>query len=360
MDAYKIKNVQKINQNGAAAKNTGMKIPLKRFMAEIGARFKNRPAGAGGNIFYDSLAAMTQNDIDLNETAKNVKKPQADVLRYFMLFLSLAIFAYTGYMIYEKVLDYINAAREYDALRSMVYADEEEIPIKAEVLTRTKVNVPIQDILSVMQRQTSDRIIESESSDRVGRVDKKRVDVTKIANVNSDLYCWLIVGYTGIDYPVVQTTNNDYYLSHSFEGKSYASGAIYTDFRNSRDIMENRNTVIYGHNMLDGSMFQPLLDFGRYQEYFKNGTIELITEDAMYCFEIFSAREEDPNSGYIETDFEDDEAWIEFLYEMQERSNFKKNFQFDAESRIVTLSTCINDTSRNWRFTVQGILTDIK
>ena len=360
--AYKIKSVQKNIQNGINAKNTGTKIPLRRFMADIRAHFTDKTEGSesGGNIFYDSLAVMTQNDIVLNETAKNIKKPQTDVLRYFMLLLSLAIFAYTGYMIYERVSYYISAAKEYDALQSMVYADEEDLPFESDILAKTKINVPIQDVLSVMQRQTSDRAVEAESSDGVGEVDRKRANITNIASVNSDLYCWLNVNYTSIDYPVVQTTDNTYYLSYSFTKKYNPSGAIFADYRNSRDIMKNRNTVIYGHNMLDGSMFQPLLDFGRYPEYFKNGVIELIIEDAMYCFEIFSAREEDPRSIYIETDFANDEEWVKFLYEMQERSYFKKNFQFDADSRIVTLSTCVNDTSRDWRFTVQGVLTDIK
>jgi sortase B len=359
---YKIAGVQKTNQGGAAAKKRA-KIPTRRFMAEIGARFRDKTdAGETGSIFYDSLAGMTQGDIVLNEAAQNSKKPQADILRYFMLFLSLAIFACTAYMIYDRILGYISAAREYDALHSIFY-DDEELPLESQILTKTKINVPIQDILSVMQRHTTDRDVEAESSDGVGEVDRKRVNIKKIADINSDLYCWIKVthtGQTGIDYPVVQTTDNDWYLYHSFEGKVNPSGAIYIDYRNSRDVMQNRNTVIYGHNMLDGSMFQPLLDFGRYPEYFKNGIIELITEDAMYYFEIFSAREEDPSSGYIDTYFETDEEWIEFLYKMQERSNFKKDFQFDADSRIVTLSTCVNETWRNWRFVVQGILIDVK
>jgi len=102
------------------------------------------------------------------------------------------------------------------------------------------------------------------------------------------------------------------------------------------------------------------LDFGRYRDDFMDGIIELITEDAMYYFEIFSAREEDPRAEYFDVRFESDEAWVEFLYRQQERSNFNKNLPFTADDIIVTLSTCINDTTRDWRFVVQAVLIDVK
>ena len=181
----------------------------------------------------------------------------------------------------------------------------------------------------------------------------------KLVDINPDFFAWIRVSHTKIDYPVVQAGDNQYYLNHSFERKQHSWGTIFADFRNRKDIPENRHLIIYGHNMLDGSMFQPLPDFGVYKEYFETGIIELITEDAVYYYEIFSAREEDPRSGYIEMSFTDEE-WVEFLYEQQERSSFTKNLSFTADSRIVTLSTCVNDATRDWRFVVQGVLVEVK
>ena|GEM_PF-3540265 len=181
----------------------------------------------------------------------------------------------------------------------------------------------------------------------------------KLLDINPDLYCWIKVSFTTIDYPVVQATDNEYYLNHSFEKKHSNSGAIFADYRNGKDISENRNLLIYGHNMLDNSMFQPLIDFSTREDYFTHGIIELITQEAIYYYEIFSVSEEDPKSGYIQTDFKDDEEYVEFLYEIKERSVFQKDIILDENSKIITLSTCINDVRLDMRFAVRGVLTDV-
>jgi len=180
-----------------------------------------------------------------------------------------------------------------------------------------------------------------------------------LITLNSDLYGWIIVKNTTINYPVVQTTDNEYYLYYSFKKTRSPSGAIFTDYRNDRDVSKNRNTLIYGHNMLDNSMFQPLIRFEKDQDLFQNGIIELITETATYYYEIFSAHEEDPASGYITVDFDSDNKYVDFLKTMQNRSVFYKNVTLDKNSKIITLSTCINDFRRDMRFVVQGVLIDV-
>ena len=360
MDKYKftIKSRSETNTGGAPGVKT--KIPPKRLISDVKTLFKAKERHEETDVFFSSLAAMTEHDIVLNEAAQNVKKPQADLMRYFMLLLSLAVFVYAGYQIVDRLNSYASAAKENDYYRLLMWEDDDDRP-GAEDLRRTRSNAPIKDILS-LQKQTGARVIEAETSDGVRDIDRGRRNIQRVSVRNKDFYCWIKMYHTkptNIDYPVVQTTNDDYYLKHSFDGKYNPSGAIFVAAANSRVILENRNTVIYGHNMLDGSMFQPIIDFGRYRDYFNNGIVELITEDAIYYYEVFSAREEDPYYWYIQTDFPDDEVWVEFLYEMQSRSNFTKNLVFDEDSRIVTLSTCINDTRRNWRFTVQAVLVDV-
>jgi len=356
MDKYKF------TKKSRSGTNTGAitKVPPRRSVADVKTLFKAKERPEENEVFVSSLSAMTENDIILNEAAQNAKKPQADLVRYFMLLLSLAVFAYAGYQIIDRLHSYASAAKENDYIRLLMWDYDDDRPGN-EGLKRTRANVPIKDILS-LQKQTGARVIEAETSDGVRDIDRGRSNIKRVSIRNKDFYCWIKMYHTkptNIDYPVVQTTDDDYYLKHSFDGKLIPSGAIYVAAANSRVILENRNTVIYGHNMLDGSMFQPIIDFGRYRDYFYNGIIELMTEEAVYYYEVFSAREEDPYYGYIETYFPDDETWIEFLYDMQARSNFKKDLVFDADTRIVTLSTCINDTRRNWRFTVQGVLIEV-
>jgi len=356
---YKIKSVQKTkNQDISDRKN----VKPKRLMSDIRALFRIKAPETiiiedESKSFYDSLALMTENDIVLNEVAKNVKKPPLDIIRYAVLAVLVFIMVYAGYQLVEKLYLYVSAGREHDRLSELFWADFDSVS-ETEILRRTRANAPIQDLLS-MQRMTGERVIQAEVSDGVRDIGRNRESMQRLRDINNDFYCWIRVSHTRIDYPVVQAANDEYYLHRSFERERNPSGAIFVDSRNHREIMRNRHMIIYGHNMLDGSMFQPILDFGRFRDYFMNGIIELITEDAVYYYEIFSARDEDPRSGYIEMNFTDEE-WVDFLYEQQELSYFTKNLSFTVADRIVTLSTCVNEALRDWRFIIQAVLVEVK
>lgn len=384
--AYKIKNIQKTNRNGEnnfSGLKSKSKLKLKsklkpaRFMENINAQFAYKNI-IETNVFFDSLKGMNQNDITLNEAAKNVKKSSFDFVRYFILAVSLAVFIYSGYEIVGYLYGYVDAVKSYDSIRDKAYEETEAENFQgSQALRKTKENKPIKDLIA-LQKQTKNKTVSAEVSDGIKDISSKRLNIVNMAAINPDFYCWIRVSHTNIDYPVVQTTDNDYYLNITFEGKRNKSGAIFTDFRNSRDINENYNTVIYGHNMLNNAMFQPLIDFGMRIDYFRDGVIELSVEDAIYYYEVFSVREEDPASGYIDVDFKerdedgnfvldeegkpklDVEKYLNFLEDMKSRSIFQKNIEFTEESRIITLSTCVNDITRDMRFAVQGVLFDVK
>ena len=191
---------------------------------------------------------------------------------------------------------------------------------------------------------------------------------------NTDIIGSIKVENTTIYYPVVQTTDNEYYLVHSFYKQRNPSGAIFVDYTNSINISQNRNLIIFGHNMLDNSMFQPLIIFGANQELFNNGIIEIYsnTDDKIYYYEVFavyednSARDKNSDEDFIysefgtDMDFNSDEEYVEFLNEAKTRSIFKKDITLDANSKIITLVTCVNDVTIDRRFIVQGVLIDVK
>jgi len=191
----------------------------------------------------------------------------------------------------------------------------------------------------------------------------KSGDLRSLSAINPDFVGWIEVSNTTINYPVVQTTNNDFYLVHNFDKKYTPSGAIFVDYRNNKNIRENRNTIIYGHNMLNGEIFQPLIDFSKREDYFKDGIIEIIVENAIYNYEIFSVHEENTVDifGFDEMriDFDSDEEFVEYLREMQELSIFQKDVNLDENSQIITLVTMVNDIRSKRCFVVQGVLIDV-
>jgi len=189
-------------------------------------------------------------------------------------------------------------------------------------------------------------------------------------NINEidELYGWINVMGTRVSYPVVQCENNEFYLNHSYDKSWDSKGAVFADYRNNKDVMQNRNTIIYGHNMLDGAMFAGLLEFGRDEELFRKGLIEIeiTSENTTYCYEVFSVREEEVtgesliNEYDMVINFDSDEEYTGYLREMQLRSIFQKGIELGADSKIITLATWVNDVSNRKMFIVQGVFAGVK
>lgn len=185
------------------------------------------------------------------------------------------------------------------------------------------------------------------------------VDLTELYKENNDTVGWLIVKNTNINYPVVQTTNNDYYLTHAFDKTSNSAGWVYADFRdNFTDF--NNNMVIYGHGRKDKVMFGSLtntLDSNWYKNT-DNQIIQLSTINYNTMWQIFSIYKVPAESYYITTDFSDDESFNKFLATMKERSIYDFNIKLTKDDKILTLSTCYNDNGI--RLVVQAKLVKIQ
>lgn len=143
---------------------------------------------------------------------------------------------------------------------------------------------------------------------------------------------------TQINYPIVQAKDNDYYLFRNYKGEDMRAGSIFMDYRN--DVKsQNRNTILYGHRMKDGSMFGSLK-----RCWMKISscpivnciTIHYLKDTTLKFFSIYD------NDGlyYIETDFESDAAYTAFLKQIQDKSLYKTDTKLTANDEIITLSTC--------------------
>jgi len=308
------------------------------------------------NIFLSSLRSLTEKDIDLNETAQTAKKPPVDFVRYFILLICLSIFVYAGYSIVKQLFEYAEAANDNNMLREIFYGNALG---DMQTLRRARANRPIQDILS-LQRQTARDEVGVIVSEGVPEADSRRAGLNRLFAEIPNMYGHIRVSGTNVDYPVVQWTDDDYYLTRNVYGLNQSSGAVFTDSRNDKNVDNNLHTILYGHNMANGTMFSSLMNLDKRQDLFNEGVIELTTPDGIYFYEIFSVHIVHPMFYYREIAFESEERYVEWLYEMKELSRFQKeNIVFTPESRIITLSTCTNYTWGNPRFAVQGVLIDV-
>ncbi|WNF37397.1 class B sortase [Bacillaceae bacterium IKA-2] len=180
----------------------------------------------------------------------------------------------------------------------------------------------------------------TDSNDRhVKRIGEKFLPLVEI---NDETVGWVTLSNSSIDYPIVQTSDNEFYLDHSFERNKSKSGSIFMDFRNDQDLF-NRHSILYGHHMRDGSMFSDLLKYQDENHFIENQYITLQTLNEDTKWEIFSAYVTDTDFYYIITDFGTDDEYVEFLQEIQSKSTYESEMTLTEKDRILTLSTCAYD-----------------
>lgn len=174
-----------------------------------------------------------------------------------------------------------------------------------------------------------------------GKYKTNEININKIKESNEDTVAWLKVEGTNINYPIVQTDNNDYYLLHSIDRSYTHNGWTFMDYRNNR-FMEDQNTIFYGHNLLNGT------GFGSMNWIFKsnspNTKIMVITEDQKkYIYQIFSGYLIDPEIYYLQTSFYDDATYQQFLNTISSRNVLNVDNSVSINDKIITLSTCTDD-----------------
>lgn len=172
------------------------------------------------------------------------------------------------------------------------------------------------------------------------------VNFTELLKKNTDTIAWINVNNTNINYPIVQTTNNNYYLNHSFNKKQNDAGWVFMDYRNNKNF-ENKNTIIYAHNRLNKTMFGSLSEVLK-ESWYKNKDnhiIRISTPTENTSWQIFSVYKIKTETYYITTDFTNEE-YEQFLTTIKNRSKYNFNTNLSANDQIITLSTCYSNTEK--------------
>lgn len=188
-----------------------------------------------------------------------------------------------------------------------------------------------------------------------------RAKLDNLRKTNPDVIGWISIPGTVIDYPILQTDDNDYYLYRSITGTYLKSGSIYADYRNESD-WSDQNTVIYGHNMASGEMFAQLAKFKSSSFIRSNKYIYIYTDEGIRVYTVFSAYETNIYNPYTRIRFASDHEFIGWAKNVYSASLKKASgsFKFDGDDKILTLTTCTNDFNEDARLAVHAVLTDIR
>lgn len=186
------------------------------------------------------------------------------------------------------------------------------------------------------------------------------INFTELWNINTDLYAWVNIPDTMIDYPIAQYPGEDdaYYLSHNMYKESAFAGCIYSEKGNKKDFSDP-NTVLYGHNMQNGSMFRALHSFRDKSFFDNNQYIYVYLPDRTLTYHIFAAYEYDSRHLLNSFDFNDKTVFQKYLdYAQNPTSSMMYNIRdldVDSDDKIITLSTCLGNVQSS-RYLVQGVL----
>jgi len=316
------------------------------------------------NDFIRSLEEVTADD--LGAPPKKKKQDPVDIVielfRKAIFWAAVVAFFVSGYQIVAKLYSYHQADQIYGEFENIFDMTDRREDLVA-LAVRSPGLSPLTPVNGTKEESsTGSTGYETQFNEKLMIVQGQ---LQLLRNENKEVVGWIeMPGDTKINYPVVQGEDNDYYLHYAYNGTYNPAGSIYLDYRNNLSISSNRHTIIYGHNMESGSpMFANLLHF-QDESYWKNNRyIHVYTDEAMYTYEVFAAYETSPQLVGVENhswrmNFNKDEnIFLEWIKSVRARSDISPKVAIDGNSRVLTLSTCMNVNEN--RYVVHAVLTEV-
>lgn len=214
-------------------------------------------------------------------------------------------------------------------------------PIKSDDST-----TPASDDTNTSNSSTGTGVFEDSNPYRkFAKTKLDQVNIAELKKQNPDVVGWLSVDGTNINYPIVKSNDNDYYLGHSFNKRSTQTGWTFMDYRNNSN-MSDYNTIFYGHNLLNKTAFGSLSNiFTEKWVNNSNKSIVFITEKKTYYYTIFSAYYTSPEVYYLQNVFYSKDEYQKFLNTISSRNALAIDNSVSVNDRIITLSTCHDGSS---------------
>lgn len=190
-------------------------------------------------------------------------------------------------------------------------------------------------------------------------IPEKNLDWDALHAENDDIYAWIYIPDTNIDYPILQhKTEQDFYLDHNVDGSAGYPGCIYTQLYNSKDFTDF-TTMIYGHDMLNGTMFQNLHNYEDSKFFAEHPYIYIYTPEKTFVYQVFAAVTFHGFNVLLSYDMNETHGRAAYINDIRDchamSDQYDDSITVNTESHIVSLSTCIGSKPNN-RWIVSGVL----
>ena len=216
-------------------------------------------------------------------------------------------------------------------------------------ITNIQENINVQEIQDTENTEIIEPVIEVPKENPYWdyiNMNMINVDFNGLKRTNPDVVGWLKVNGTNINYPFVQSSDNDYYLTHSFNKSYNGGGWVFLDYRNNGT--NNKNTILYAHGRSDKTMFGTLKNVlnNGWLNNTNNYVIKISTETENSLWQIFSVYRIPTTSDYLQTNFNDETEYQNFLDMIKDRSSHNFDTNVASTDNILTLSTCYNNSDK--------------
>ncbi len=212
------------------------------------------------------------------------------------------------------------------------------------------------------QEEIKDELIEQlEIPEEPSSEPEFSIDFEYLKNINSDVVGWIVMEGTQVNYPIVQGSNNSYYLNHSYDKKYSALGSIFMDYSSSLDFSD-KNTFVYGHHTRNGSMFGEIKKYMKKEFYNEHPYFYLYTPEGNYIAEIFSVYTADALSDSYNQSFSSLEEYESYIDKINNKSKYNTDIVVDYETdRIISLYSCSHESgySKNDRYFIHAVLRSV-
>lgn len=248
----------------------------------------------------------------------------------------------------------LNKSREYKKEKKLYTDAVEKFVIQPEQSEKKPENVQTPSDLVPVDNKGENITAEDTHTERQEDTEEKiiEVDFDALLQVNSDIIGWLWIPNTDISYPLLQGASNDSYIHTAYTGAHASAGSIFMDYRNESDFSD-KNTVIYGHNMKNDTMFGTLKKYSSAEYAQEHSVFYILTPEGCRKYSVCYAMVTDALGSVYNMKFESSDAYAEHLKMLSRSTYYDLMGEIDSDSSLVTLSTCTSAT-KTGRFVVIG------
>ena len=260
-----------------------------------------------------------------------------------ILLLAVFLFAITMYFVQQK--DKAEGSQTYEKALEVAVSPKEPVADTVPTEPAATETAP-QTIL----RWIPEPLEESDPNTEL----LEQINLEALRAVNPDVIGWILIPDTEISYPLMQGQDNDYYLNHTWEGEENIVGSIFLEHRNFSDLSDF-NTIVYGHNMNDGTMFAGIRQYTEQEFWEAHPYVYILSDKGVYRYEIFSSYLAATDSETYGLSFLSQRTRESFLEMAKENSVIETGIEPLTTDRVLTLSTCSGGSYAN-RWVIHGRL----